>query len=85
MFVFPFTSVTVKVTVFAPIFSQSNVVWFNINEAIPQLSVEPLSIWVAVTEAWPFASKNAVTFCVITVGNTVSPKVTVKDVESEVL
>ena len=54
----PFTSVTVKVTVLAPIEEQSNVVLSRTTEAIPQLSDEPLLICVAVIVAEPFTKST---------------------------
>jgi hypothetical protein len=39
---FPLTSVTVSVTVFAPELTQENELGETENEAMPQLSVEPL-------------------------------------------
>ena len=41
---FPFTSVTVSVTVLAPTFAQVNVDGLTVIVAMPQLSVDPLSI-----------------------------------------
>ena len=41
---FPFTSVTVSVTVFAPTFAQVNELGETVIEAIPQLSKLPLLI-----------------------------------------
>ena len=52
----PLTSVTVRVTVFAPTFEQSKVVLSNAKLAIPQASVEPLSISPATILAAPLAS-----------------------------
>ena len=54
--IFPFASVTVSVTLFAPTFAQENEFGETLIEAIPQASDEPLSIWAAVIEAEPFAS-----------------------------
>ena len=73
---FPFTSVTVKVTVFAPISAQVKSVWSRDNVATEQLSVEPLSISVDVMTALPVASNCTVIFCAATVGITVSAMVT---------
>jgi len=41
---FPFTSVTVRVTVLAPTFEQLKLVLLNERLAIPQLSLDPLLI-----------------------------------------
>ena len=41
---FPFTSVTVSVTVLAPTLAQVNVDGLTVIVAMPQLSVEPLFI-----------------------------------------
>ena len=53
---FPFASVTVSVTVFAPTFAHENEFGETLIEAIPQASDEPLSICAAVIEAEPLAS-----------------------------
>ena len=52
----PLLSVTVSTTVFAPTFRQENEDGDTFIYAIPQASVEPLSIWAAVIEALPEAS-----------------------------
>ena len=51
--VFPFTSVTVKVTVFAPTLLQLNVDGDTVIDAIPHASVLPLLICAAVILALP--------------------------------
>ena len=53
--VFPLISLTVKVTLLAPMFPQPNVFGETLIEAIPQLSEEPLSTSVGTTEADPLA------------------------------
>ena len=53
---FPLLSVTVRTTVFAPTFKQENELCDKLLEAIPQASLEPLSICEAVIEAFPDAS-----------------------------
>jgi len=52
---FPFTSVTVSVTVLLPTLAQVNELGETVTEAIPQLSEEPLLICEAVIEAVPAA------------------------------
>ena len=74
---FPFTSVTVKVTVLAPILAHEKLVGLTTIVAIPLLSVEPLLIWEAVILAVPDAFNAMVKFCVITVGKILSWTVTV--------
>src|SRR5690606_7634084 len=54
--VLPFTSVTVSVTVLAPTSPQSKLDLSSVMLAIPQASVEPLSISTAVMLALPVAS-----------------------------
>ena len=73
---FPFVSVTVSVTVLAPTFTQLKLAGETLSDAIPQLSLLPLSIWVAVIEALPVASNWTVMDCVTAVGATVSTTVT---------
>ena len=76
--VFPLASVTVNVTVFAPTFEQSKLVFDKLNPKVPeQLSDEPLFIAAAVVEATPLEFKLTETFCVITVGAWLSITVTV--------
>ena len=55
--IFPLTSVTVNVTVFAPISLHVKEVESKAKLAIPQLSVDPSSIWAAVIVSFPYASK----------------------------
>ncbi len=58
---FPFTSVTVSVTVFAPTSAHVNAVMSRDIEAIPNPSDDPLSICSALIVALPVPSSNAVT------------------------
>ena len=53
---FPFTSSTVSVTVFTPMFEQLNVVLSKAIVLIEQLSEEPLLMFAVVIVALPFAS-----------------------------
>src|SRR5580658_10656490 len=73
----PLSSVTVSVTVLAPRLEQVNAVLLRLNDAIVQLSVEPLFTAAAVVEALPVASKYIVTFCATAVGAILSSTVTV--------
>ena len=57
---FPLMSVTVNITVLAPMFEQSNVLISIVIESIPHASLEPLSICVAVIVANPCASNETV-------------------------
>ena len=41
----PFTSVTVNTTGLIPAFAQVKLLLFNVNDAIPHASIEPLLIW----------------------------------------
>ena len=75
--ILPLLSVTVKVTVLAPVFEQVNVLGETANVAIPQASVDPLFTWAPVKFTFPVASNCTVMFLVTTVGTTVSPTVTV--------
>jgi hypothetical protein len=43
----PFTSVTVNTTGLIPTFAQVKLLLFNVNDAMPHASLEPLLIWVA--------------------------------------
>jgi len=54
---FPFTSVTVNVTVLSPTLEQSKVVLDNVKVEIPQLSVDPLLISAGEIEALPVLSR----------------------------
>ena len=75
---FPFTSVTVSVTVLAPTLLQSKVFGLTAKDAIPQLSVEPPSTSAAVILALPEASSCTVIFWHTAVGASVSFTVTLK-------
>ena len=59
---FPFTSVTVSVTVFAPTFVQLKVFGVTDSEAIPHASLLPLLICAAVIAAVPAAFRFTVIF-----------------------
>ena len=82
---FPFESVTVKITVFAPTFVQLNVVVFNDNVTGPHASVEPLFTWAGVMDTVPALFNWTVIFWVITVGTIVSITVTDADAVDELL
>jgi len=56
----PLGSVTVSVTVFAPLLAQVNVLGVTVREAIAQLSLLPLSTLAPVIETLPVASSTAV-------------------------
>ncbi len=58
----PFTSVTVKTSVFAPTSEQTKAVWLKANDWIPQASEEPLLTAAAVVEPLPVLSNCTVTF-----------------------
>ena len=73
-----FTSLTVKVTVLVPTFKQLKLLGVTINVEIPQASVEPLLIELAVIEAEPLAFKYIVLFWVFTIGVIVSNTVTIE-------
>src|SRR5688572_31859218 len=75
--VFPFTSITVRITVFIPRFIQLNVIGDTLMDAIPHASLEPLSICEAVMEAFPKASSCTVMFWQSAAGATLSCTVTV--------
>ena len=60
MALLPLGSVTVSVTVFAPLLAQVNVLGVTVREAIAQLSVLPLSTFAPVTVTLPVASSTAV-------------------------
>ena len=72
----PFTSVTVKVTVFGPTSAQVNELGLTESDAIPQASVEPPSTSAAVMDALPVASSCTVISWQIAVGATLSSTVT---------
>ena len=75
--VFPPTSVTVNVTVFAPILEQLKLFGETASEAIPQASEEPLSTSAAVIEPFPLLSNWTVTVWQVATGATLSSTVTV--------
>ena len=77
--IFPFTSVTVKVTVLFPIFEQVNELGETVVVAIPQASVDPLLTWEPVIVAAPKLFNWTVMFWVVTTGLTVSNTVTTAD------
>ena len=56
----PFTSVTVSITVFGPLSAQVKAVLPAVRVAMPQASVDPLSICEAVMVAWPVPSRGTV-------------------------
>ena len=58
---FPFTSVTVNVSVFVPTSEQAKFVWLNTKLAMPHASEEPLSTALAVVLPFPVASNCTVT------------------------
>jgi hypothetical protein len=74
---FPFTSVTVSVTVFAPVLAQVNEEGETDSEAIPHASVEPLFTCAAVIVAFPDEFKSTDIFWQIAVGGVTSTTVTV--------
>ena len=74
----PFTSVTVSVTVFAPISEQVNAFGDTTRDATAQLSELPLSTSVAEIVAFPEASNCTVMFWQSAVGATLSSTVTVE-------
>ena len=82
---FPFESVTVKITVLAPKLAQVNVLVFNDNVTGPQASVEPLFTWAGVMVTVPALFNWTVIFWVITVGTIVSITVTVAVAVEELL
>ena len=73
---FPFTSVTVNVTVFAPVLAQVNEEGETDNVAIPQASELPLLICAAVIVAEPDEFKFTEIFWQIAVGGVTSLTVT---------
>ena len=50
---FPALSVTVKVTMFAPIWAQAKLLGLTVIEAIPLLELDPLSTWDALITTVP--------------------------------
>src|SRR6185436_971301 len=77
--VFPLLSSTERVTVFAPTFAQVKEEGATLIEAIPQASVDPLSIWAAVIEALPDASNCTVMLWQVAIGAMWSSTVTVEE------
>src|SRR6266545_4892620 len=73
----PFTSVTVRVTVFGPMLLQSKLVWSRLRLAMPQASLLPLLIWAGVMVAFPVASNWTVRSWQSATGATESATVTV--------
>jgi len=69
---FPFTSVTVRVTVFAPKSAQLKVDGLTLVLAMPQASLEPVETFEATMLALPAASRLTVIFCATAVGLMVS-------------
>ena len=74
---FPFTSVTVNETEFAPTFAQVKDEGETLIEAIPQLSVLPLLIWAAVIPALPTELRFTVISWQTAIGKTSSATVAV--------
>ena len=60
-----------------PTFEQSNVFGETLIEAIPQLSLLPLSMSAGVMEACPVESKNMVSFLLLATGAILSTTVTI--------
>ena len=58
----PFTSVTVKTTGLLPTFAQVKMLLFNVNDAMPHASLEPLLIWLAVIVELPALLRYVVIF-----------------------
>ena len=75
---FPFTSMTVNTTGFAPTFTQVKAVVFKAVEAMPQASVELLFTAAAVVDPVPAAFNCTVTFLQFAVGAIKSWTVTVE-------
>ena len=63
--IFPLTSVTVSVTVFAPTLAQVNEEGETAREAIPQASELPLLIWAAVIVAVPTPTVVIIPFATV--------------------
>ena len=70
-------SVTVRVTVLAPTLEQSKLVTSRLRSAIPQASLEPLSISAVTIVAAPIASNCTVISLAMATGSTLSSMVTV--------
>ena len=75
---FPFTSVMVNTTLFAPMLLQLKLVFDKLIELMLQLSLEPLFTCEAVTLAVPELFKYKVKFCATAVGLVVSRTNTLK-------
>ncbi len=75
----PFTSVTVKTSVFTPTSEQTNAVWLRAKVAIAQLSELPLLTAAAVVEPLPVLSSCTVTFWQSAIGATLSSIVTLAE------
>ena len=67
---FPFESVTVSVTVFAPTFAHVNEFGVTVIEATPHASDQTLCICAVVIEAFPLASSCTVMFWQVATGAT---------------
>ena len=72
----PFTSVTVRVTVFSPTSALVTSVMSKTKLCRPQLSLLPASIWSAVILASPLASSCMLMSCAKTIGLVLSSTVT---------
>ncbi len=75
----PFTSVTVKTSVFAPTSEQTKAVWLRAKVAMAQLSELPLLTAAAVVEPFPELSSCTVTFWQKAIGATLSSIVTLAE------
>src|SRR5216683_1455616 len=73
----PLLSVTVRVTVLAPMLVQSKLVWLRLRLAMPQASVLPLLICAGSMVPWPLASNSTLRFWQTATGGTESTTVTV--------
>ena len=58
----PFTSVTANTTGLIPTFAQVKLLLFNVNDAMPHASLEPLLIWVAAIVELPALLRYVVIF-----------------------
>ena len=81
--VLPLLSVTVRVTLFAPVFAQLNVEGEIVVRATVQLSFEPLFTWDAVIVVFPLPLSCVVRFRQIAFGRRVSSTVTIPVQELE--
>lgn len=77
MVLLPLGSVTVSVTVFAPLLAQVKVLGVTVREAIEQLSLLPLSTLAGVMETLPLAFSTAVNGLHSAVGGVSSKSVNV--------